>query len=379
MRITIVQGAFLPVPPLLGGAVEKVWFGLAMEFAKHGHAVTHISRRYPDLPDDESRDGVHYLRVRGESATRSQVLMKMRDLRYSLRARRAIPKSDIVVTNTFWLPALLHGAAQGKVYVHAQRYPKGQYFLYRGAARIQTVSKVIRDAIRREAPYFSDRLKVIPNPLPSDFQIARTPKKRLDQPINLLFVGRIHPEKGLDILLLAFNRLLQKHRDRFRLVIVGPHEIEQGGGGGEFLNQLEAKAIAVSDRIQWMGPVFDTKELMQYYDEAMFLLYPSTAAKGEASPLTPVEAMARGCIPIVSDLGCFSDYLIPDRNGFVFSRGKCTIEGAQNLAAAIEKAASPCVHLSDIRESAVESSISYTPDVVAEQYLDDFAQILSNE
>jgi hypothetical protein len=46
MRITIVQGAFLPVPPLLGGAVEKMWFGLAPEFVRHGHEVVYISRRF---------------------------------------------------------------------------------------------------------------------------------------------------------------------------------------------------------------------------------------------------------------------------------------------------------------------------------------------
>ena len=36
-------GAFLPVPPIKGGAIEAVWFLLGQEFAKHGHEVTHIS------------------------------------------------------------------------------------------------------------------------------------------------------------------------------------------------------------------------------------------------------------------------------------------------------------------------------------------------
>jgi hypothetical protein len=40
MRITIVQGAFLPVPPVLGGAVEKIWFALGKEFASRGHGDT---------------------------------------------------------------------------------------------------------------------------------------------------------------------------------------------------------------------------------------------------------------------------------------------------------------------------------------------------
>ena len=33
MRITIAQGAFLPVPPKRGGAIEKAFHALAQEFA----------------------------------------------------------------------------------------------------------------------------------------------------------------------------------------------------------------------------------------------------------------------------------------------------------------------------------------------------------
>lgn len=50
MRITVVQGPFLPVPPLRGGAIEKVMSGLGETWARQGHAVTHISRRHPGGP-----------------------------------------------------------------------------------------------------------------------------------------------------------------------------------------------------------------------------------------------------------------------------------------------------------------------------------------
>ena len=43
MKITIVLGAFFPVPPIMGGAVEKVWFALGQEFARRGHEVVQIS------------------------------------------------------------------------------------------------------------------------------------------------------------------------------------------------------------------------------------------------------------------------------------------------------------------------------------------------
>jgi len=36
--------AFLPVPPVMGGAVEKVWFALGQEFARRGHEVVLVSR-----------------------------------------------------------------------------------------------------------------------------------------------------------------------------------------------------------------------------------------------------------------------------------------------------------------------------------------------
>ena len=39
MKITIVLGAFFPVPPIKGGAVEKIWFALGQEFARRGHDV----------------------------------------------------------------------------------------------------------------------------------------------------------------------------------------------------------------------------------------------------------------------------------------------------------------------------------------------------
>ena len=89
MKITIVQGAFLPVPPLLGGGVEKMWYGLAPEFARAGHEVTYISRRYESLPDEETRDGVRHVRVAGFDASKNKLLYRACDFLYAMRARKA--------------------------------------------------------------------------------------------------------------------------------------------------------------------------------------------------------------------------------------------------------------------------------------------------
>ena len=126
MRITIAQGAFLPVPPLRGGAIEKVWFQLGKLFAAQGHEVTHVSRLCDELPENETIDGVHHLRVPGYSTPSSPVKLKFLDYLYSRRVKKALPDADILVTNTFWLPILARHARFGRRYVHVGRFPKAK-------------------------------------------------------------------------------------------------------------------------------------------------------------------------------------------------------------------------------------------------------------
>src|SRR5206468_6339733 len=104
MKITIALGAFLPVPPLRGGAIEKSWFALAQEFVSRNHDVTIVSRAVPDFAKHEVVDGLRHIRVPGFNTPRSLIWLKILDLFYSLRVRRVSPAADILVTNAFWLP-----------------------------------------------------------------------------------------------------------------------------------------------------------------------------------------------------------------------------------------------------------------------------------
>src|SRR5437899_8460569 len=103
MKITVVLGAFFPVPPTMGGGVEKVWFTLASEFVKRGHEVVMVSRKMPELLCEETIDGVRHLRVDGFDTPRSLLWLKFHDLIYSLRASSIFRAADIIVTDTFWL------------------------------------------------------------------------------------------------------------------------------------------------------------------------------------------------------------------------------------------------------------------------------------
>jgi len=90
MKITIVLGAFLPVPPVMGGAVEKVWFALSQEFARRGHEVVLVARALPELPRSETRDDVRHLRVRGFDTPRSLLWLKFLERRPDCKRRRTL-------------------------------------------------------------------------------------------------------------------------------------------------------------------------------------------------------------------------------------------------------------------------------------------------
>ncbi len=287
MKITIVLGAFFPVPPLLGGAVEKVWFALGQEFVRRGHEVLQISRTHPALPASEEIEGVRHLRVRGSAQPRSILWLKWLDLLYSLRVRRVLPEADILVTNTFWLPLLVRGKDRGLVYVHVQRGPKGQTRWYAHVARLCAVSRAIANEIVAEAPRLCAKVRVIPNALP--FRIDQSAGETREQ--TVLFFGRIHPEKGIELLLRALPYLPAEILSRWKIKIVGPHEGDLGGGGESFLRRMQELAARSRLPVEWRGKIFDPAELAAQYRRAC-LCVPPTAETGEALPVAPLEAMA---------------------------------------------------------------------------------------
>jgi len=123
--------------------------------------------------------------------------------------------------------------------------------------------------------------------------------------ITLLYVGRISRDKGLDLLMEAYNRVAA-HREDITLLVVG-----DGPLLAELKQRTDAERVVLAGRI-------DHEHLPALYAVCDLFVFPSmTDTFGKAV----LEAQACGLPAIVSDAGGPQEIILPGRTGFVAKAG----------------------------------------------------------
>lgn len=379
MKITIVMGFFLPVPALAGGATEKIWHRLGELMAEAGHDVTIISRRWPQLPDRESRGRLTHLRLRGMNHTRFLPFNLALDFIWGLRVARALPPADVVVCNTVSLPVYLRRCKPkaGRVAVVLGRMPKGQNKFYGGVDSILATSTAVADRARRENPKLASRLFQFPNPI--DWSALAGPRPvPLSEEITIGYVGRIHPEKGLELLLEAAAHLSRRtDLPAWRVRLVGPVAVTQGGGGESYRDSLHARFDRIlGHRWEILPPVFSAAALAEIYRGIDIFCYPSLAAQGEGLSIAPIEAMAAGAVPVVSQLDCYRDLVAPGENGFQFDQ--TAFSAVTELTSILERLLMDSALRQRVAARAQATARRFDYAVTARLLLDEFARLLSS-
>ncbi len=375
VRINIVIGPFYPIPPVLGGAVEKVHLLLAGAYRDAGHEVTIVSRRYKDFAHEEVIDGIRHLRIASSDRSSNLAVNLILDFLYAVRVASALPAADVTITNSFFLPLALPRGRAGRIYAQVGRYPKGQMSLYFRADRLQAVSQAVGRAIGRQAPWLKRKIVVIGYAIP-DAYFAKTAQN--DRRPVVLYVGRIAREKGIELLLRAFASLPSRFDKRvlagWTLRIVGPHAVMQGGDGPQYLAQLRALAQVLNIDCEFVGPIFDQQALIGEYQRGEIFVYPSLAEAGESLGLAPLEAMAAGCAAVVSDLECFDDYIEDGATGLKFDhRGG---DPVANLAAQLARLIGAPDLLRQIAQAGQRAAGKFGVAAIAGRMLDDFRSLV---
>ena len=186
-------------------------------------------------------------------------------------------------------------------------YPLADRRVIRDAARLHATSQLEFDELRRLTD--PDRVVFVPNgvELPrvgvSDDRAARERfKLPADAPL-VLFLGRIHPIKRLDLLADAFGRVLQQHPDA-HLVIAGPDEDGHRA-------QVAPLFTPFGDAVTWTGRV-DEHGKRELLNAAAVLVMCSDA---ESFGMSVAEAMAAGT-PVVVTRTCPWRDVESHRTGF---------------------------------------------------------------
>jgi glycosyltransferase involved in cell wall biosynthesis len=373
MRITILQGAFLPVPPLRGGAVEKMWYELGQQFSRMGHTVCHVSKCFPGLESREVIGGVLHLRVKGYETPASGLILKGLDLLYSFRALRVLPVADVLVTNTFWMPILAAGLQRryGRIMVDVARMPKGQLRFYSRATTLRANSTAVQKAIVKQVPFLAGRVCTIANPLPF-LPVAALPQTRA---AVILYCGRLHPEKGIPLLIDAFVEACRRGLSGWTLRLIGPADVAGGGGGEGWMEDVMSRPKLERLPIEWLGPVYEETALQSHYQEASIFVYPSLAEKGETFGLAPLEAMSCGAVPIVSDLACFRDFITPGVNGLIFDHRSPT--AVNHLTEQILALAAHPEQRALLSQAAQRVCQTHHPEAIATEFVRCFEQMMA--
>lgn len=107
----------------------------------------------------------------------------------------------------------------------------------------------------------------------------------------VLFMGRIHPKKGCDLVIESFAKILKQHTD-WHLVMAGPDQV----GWQKPLSKL-AEELGIATRITWMGMVSGAIKWGALQAAEMFVL----PSHQENFGIVVAEALAAGVPVLISN------------------------------------------------------------------------------
>ena len=161
--------------------------------------------------------------------------------------------------------------------------------------------------------YFPGHYEMIPNGVDVErFRGAVEPFAEWRDPerVNLLFVGRLDPRKGIDLLIAAMPEILERTRDRARLLIVGDSYLRP---------KFEAAVPAAArPHVHFLGHV-PSSQLPRWYATGDIFISPASGQ--ESFGIVLLEAMASARLVVASDIPGYRSVVVPDVNGVVFPPG----------------------------------------------------------
>jgi glycosyltransferase involved in cell wall biosynthesis len=144
--------------------------------------------------------------------------------------------------------------------------------------------------------------------IPNGVEVGQRPKStyKLHDPARLLFVGRLHGQKAVDVLLQSFQELrARRDGEGVSLTVVG-----EGPKRGELM--ALAEQLGVANSTQFLG----NRKVDEFLQDADIFVMPSRA---EGLSNAMLEAMSFGLPVVASEIPGNDDLIQHQHNGLLFS------------------------------------------------------------
>jgi spore coat protein SA len=324
MKILMVCTENLPVPPVLGGAIQTYIAG-SLPYLSKSHDITILGVNDPSLPDEETIDGVQYVRVPGKvlELYREGVVKYIESNQYDLihifnRPRLVLPIRKVAPESIITLSMHNDMFNIGKI------DPNEASLVIEEVSSIVTVSDYVGNVIRELYPQSSDKIRTIYSGVDTDRFLPGTDSKMistrntlrkefgLENKTVILFAGRLSENKGVDRLIRALPKLSNTFKD-LALVIVGSNWFSQNN-----VTDYVAYVRAISKKQD--VPVITTGFVSPFEIHNWFAvadLFVCTSLWQEPLARVHYEAMAAGLPIVTTARGGNPEVIISGENGFI--------------------------------------------------------------
>lgn len=315
-------------PPRVVGGISKVVYDLSHKMVKEGNEVTVITyKEGNNVKYYENDKGVEVYRVDNYMIRPNNFIDWIMQLNFNMitKANEIINKNgkfDVIhahdwlvaysaksIKESYNIPLIstIHATESGRnsgIHDETQRYINdSEWMLTYESSEVIVNSNYMKNEVQRLFGLPYDKINVIPNgvnlQLFSNVNIDYDFRRQyaMDNEKIILYVGRLVYEKGIQNLIAAMPKVLDRYHDS-KLIICG-----RGGMIDELREQV--KYLGIENKVYFAG-YCDSKKMQKMYKCADVAVFPSTY---EPFGIVAIESMLSGTPTIVSDVGGLNEII----------------------------------------------------------------------
>lgn len=315
-------------PPRVVGGISKVVYDLSHKMVKEGNEVTVVTYRDGDnVKYYENDKGVEVYRVDNYMIRPNNFIDWIMQLNFNMitKTNEIINKNgkfDVIhahdwlvaysaksIKESYNIPLIstIHATESGRnsgIHDETQRYINdSEWMLTYESSEVIVNSNYMKNEVQRLFGLPYDKINVIPNgvnlQLFSNVNIDYDFRRQyaMDNEKIILYVGRLVYEKGIQNLIAAMPKILDRYHDS-KLIICG-----RGGMIDELREQV--KYLGIENKVYFAG-YCDSKKMRKMYKCADVAVFPSTY---EPFGIVAIESMLSGTPTIVSDVGGLNEII----------------------------------------------------------------------